>query len=123
MPGLQNTSCAFAHSPAAAHSYSWQSLPFALQRTQSAFVSHGKTCDVGASQILSTQGPAAPHCALEVQEAGTPGAVAGKYWTPTPRPAEAGSLMNVVMAAVTACHLERPAETRSSIENDVSRRK
>ncbi len=71
-------------------------------------------------QSARTQGPAEPHCALDEHVAGTPDADSGKYCSPTPRPAEAGSFTKADIAVTTALHLDCPAATRSSIDPDAS---
>ena len=72
------------------------------------------------ADTLKKHGPAEPHCELAVHVVGTPACVSGKYWRPTPIPADAGSLRNAVMAETTEFHFDFWAATRSSIEPDVS---
>src|ERR1700753_3285135 len=71
-------------------------------------------------QVLKKQGPALPHWALEVHDAGTPFCVSGKYCSPMPMPADAGSFMKAVMADDTAFHLDFCAATRSFMEPEMS---
>ncbi len=46
----------------------------------------------------------APHCASLVHVAGTPSAMIGKNWSPTPSPFDPGSAKNAPSASVTAFH-------------------
>src|ERR1019366_79817 len=95
----------------------------------SASVSQGCTALVIVmSHALKKHGPVvggfaaglAGHCADDVHVLGTPAAVRGKYWRPTPMPADAGSPTNAFIAETTEVHFEALAAMRSSIEPDES---
>src|SRR5260221_4255474 len=109
----QMTSCCGVDSSQRPNGTQWPPRPHSLSAV------HSVTAVV-LSHTVRKHGAPAPHSAWVVQTAGTPGFRSGKYWSPTPRPADAGSLTNASRAARIASHLLGPAVVGSSIDADLS---
>src|SRR5262249_53946019 len=98
------------HTPSRTHAWPPQS-PAVLQ---------GFTLVPPQQGVAKTQGPKEPQAWSSAHVFATPGWTIGKYWSPTPRPAEAVSDTNVVSALRTASHFVRLFEASSSIESELS---
>ena len=87
---------------------------------QSPLVRQGVTAALALQVRRMSHGPEPTHWPSVSHTSGTPGRSNGKYWIPTPRPADFGSPRNVVSAVRTASHFVWLPATVADIEPELS---